>query len=70
LAAAIYRFVELGFGIGLTGQRPGGPVPASVHVRDMSRHFGRQIVYLIRRRHEPLSEAALAFAETVRTLHG
>ena len=25
LAAAIYRFVELGFGIGLTGRRPGGP---------------------------------------------
>jgi DNA-binding transcriptional LysR family regulator len=70
LAAAIYRFVELGFGIGLTGRRPGNPVPAKVHVRDMSRHFGRQIVYLIRRRHEPLSEAALAFAETVRSVHG
>jgi DNA-binding transcriptional LysR family regulator len=69
LAAAIYRFVELGFGIGLTGQRPGRPAPASVHVRDMSRHFGRQIVYLIRRRHAPLSEAALTFAETIKTLH-
>jgi DNA-binding transcriptional LysR family regulator len=68
LAAAIYRYVEMGFGIGLTGRPPGRPVPADVHVRDMSRHFGRQIVYLVRRRHAPLSEAALAFARTVKAL--
>jgi DNA-binding transcriptional LysR family regulator len=68
LAAAIYRFVELGFGIGLVGQTPGRPVPANVHVRDMSQHFGRQIVYLIRRRHAPPSEAALAFAEMIKAL--
>jgi DNA-binding transcriptional LysR family regulator len=69
LAAAIYRFVEMGFGIGLTGRRPGTPAPPKVHVRDMSRYFGRQIVYLIRRRHAPLSETALAFAQTVKWLH-
>jgi DNA-binding transcriptional LysR family regulator len=69
LAAAIYRFVEMGFGIGLTGRRPGQPAPANVHVRDMSQHLGRQIVYLIRRRHAPLSDAALAFAQTVKTLN-
>src|SRR5262245_55498112 len=53
LAAASYRFVEMGFGIGLTGRPPGRPVRANVHVQDMSRYFGRQIVYLIRRRHAP-----------------
>jgi DNA-binding transcriptional LysR family regulator len=68
LAAAIYRFVEMGFGIGLTGRRRGRPVSAKVHVRDMSRYLGRQIVYLIRRRHTPLSEVALAFAQIVKTM--
>lgn len=68
LAAAIYRYVEMGFGIGLTGRLPGRPVPANLHVRDMSRHFGRHVVYLIRRRHAPLSESALAFVETVKAM--
>jgi DNA-binding transcriptional LysR family regulator len=68
LAAAIYRFVELGFGIGLTGRRAGAVVAAKVHVRDMSKYLGRQIVYLIRRRHAQQSEASRAFAEMVRTL--
>jgi DNA-binding transcriptional LysR family regulator len=70
LAAAIYRYVEMGFGIGLTGHPRGRPVPTNVHVRDMSRYFGRQIVYLIRRRHAPPSAMALAFAETVKALLG
>jgi DNA-binding transcriptional LysR family regulator len=66
LAATIYRFVEMGFGIGLAGARPGNKVTAKVHVRDMSRHLGRQTVSLVRRRHASLSESALAFAETVK----
>lgn len=68
LAAAIYRYVEMGFGIGLTGRPPGRSVSANVHTRDMSRYFGRQIVYLIRRHHAPPSETALAFVETVKEL--
>ena len=66
LAASIIRLVALGFGIGLIGVAPGKAAPAGVHVRDMTRYFGRQNIYLVWRKHHPLSEAARAFAAIVK----
>jgi DNA-binding transcriptional LysR family regulator len=61
-AVTIRRCVELGLGIGLVPQVPLSlPRAARLHVRLMSRYFGRPTVYSVYRRDAP-SEAALDFA--------
>jgi DNA-binding transcriptional LysR family regulator len=67
-AATIRRYVELGFGIGLIGGRPGQQPHPNLHERVMSRYFGRATIFLGRRKSAPQSASALAFVQTVRTL--
>jgi len=69
-AATIRRYVELGFGIGLIGGRPGQQPQPNVHERVMSRYFGRSTIFLGRRKAAPQSASALAFVQTVRALLG
>jgi DNA-binding transcriptional LysR family regulator len=66
--AAICRYVQLGFGIGLTNRVPGHPPRPNLNVRSMSDVFGRVTVYLIRQKGAPLSEPAHEFAQTVKAL--
>jgi DNA-binding transcriptional LysR family regulator len=65
-AVSIVRLVALGFGIGLVGMATGRPATAGIHARNMTRYFGRQSIYLVWRKHHPLSEAAQAFAAIVK----
>jgi DNA-binding transcriptional LysR family regulator len=67
-AATIRRYVELGFGIGLIGGRPGQQPHPNLHERVMSRYFGRSTMFLGRRKGDPQSGSALAFVQTVMTL--
>jgi DNA-binding transcriptional LysR family regulator len=66
--SVICRYVQSGFGIGLTNCVPGHPPRANLHMRSMSDAFGRVTVYLVRRKGAPLSEAAHEFAENVKAL--
>jgi DNA-binding transcriptional LysR family regulator len=67
-AHAIRRYVELGFGIALIGGLPTQRPHPRLHERLMSRYFGRLPIYLVWRRGVWRSEAAAAFAETVKAL--
>jgi DNA-binding transcriptional LysR family regulator len=67
-AATIRRYVELGFGIGLLPRSPGRPPDPRFHERSMSRYLGRCVLYLVWRKGEFQSQAARAFAETVKAL--
>jgi DNA-binding transcriptional LysR family regulator len=67
-AATIRRYVELGFGIGLIGGRPGQQPHPRLHERVMSHYFGRSTIFLGRRKGAPQTESALAFVQTVRLL--
>jgi DNA-binding transcriptional LysR family regulator len=67
-AAAIRRYVEIGFGIGLIGRVPSHRPHPGLHERSMSRYFQREPVYVVRRKAALQPEAARLFAETVRTL--
>jgi DNA-binding transcriptional LysR family regulator len=48
--SAVRHFVALGFGIGLAPVSRFSPTQPELHERPMSRHFGRILVYLVRRR--------------------
>jgi DNA-binding transcriptional LysR family regulator len=65
-AAAIRKYVELGFGIGLIGTLPNRRQSPKLHERSMSRYFGRPVIYLVRRKGIPETAACRAFAETVK----
>jgi DNA-binding transcriptional LysR family regulator len=67
-AHAIRRYVELGFGIALVGGLPGQRLPPNLHVRCMSRHFGRLGICLVWRRGAVPAPATRAFAETIQTM--
>jgi DNA-binding transcriptional LysR family regulator len=67
-AHAIRRYVDLGFGIALIGGLPGQPLPANVHLRPMSRHFGRLGICLVWRRGTVPAPATRAFADTIKTM--
>src|SRR5262249_20289637 len=66
-AAAIRKYVELGFGIGLIGALPNRRPSPKLHERSMSRYFGRPVIYLVRRKGVPETAASRAFAETVKS---
>jgi molybdate transport repressor ModE-like protein len=64
-AATIRRYVELGFGIGLLHRPAVLPPDTDLHLRVMSRYFGRGTTYLVWRKGALQSPAARAFAATV-----
>jgi DNA-binding transcriptional LysR family regulator len=67
--AAIRRYVELGFGLGLLLGLPTSPVPPGLRQRSLSQHLGRVPVSLVWRKGDALRERgyARAFAHAVRT---
>jgi DNA-binding transcriptional LysR family regulator len=67
-SAVIRRYVEMGFGIGLVLGLPGHRVPAALHERSLSRHFGRVTINLVSRSGALEYEPAQSFAQTVRAL--
>jgi DNA-binding transcriptional LysR family regulator len=67
-AATIRRYVELGFGIGLIPSSPSRQPDPRFHERSLSRYLGRCTFYLVWRKGEYRSQAACAFAETVKTM--
>lgn len=69
-AASIRRYVQLGLGIGLIGTLPSNKPQPGLHERLMNDHFGRVPVYLAWRRGAQRGEAALAFADTIKSLLG
>jgi DNA-binding transcriptional LysR family regulator len=69
-AAAIRRYVELGFGIGLTGRLPKGTPRAGFHERNMSRYFGSVMIRFVSRKGIQHSPAVVDFIETVRQTLG
>jgi DNA-binding transcriptional LysR family regulator len=60
-AAAIRRYVELGFGIGILPRAGARPTKGRLHEHSMSRYFGQETIYMIRRRQasEPPKMTAL-----------
>ncbi len=69
-AAAMRRYVELGFGIGLSGRLPKGAPQAGFHERNMSRFFGSVMVRFVWRRGVLQAPAAREFIETVQQTLG
>lgn len=67
-AVTIRRYVELGFGIGLLPCSPGRQPDPRFHERSLSRYLGRCAFYLVWRKGEFQSQAARAFAETVKAV--
>jgi DNA-binding transcriptional LysR family regulator len=64
--ATVRRYVALGYGIGLIPALPARRPDPEIHERVMSRHFGRPLIYRLKRKGVPLSPQAVAFEEVVR----
>lgn len=69
-AAAIRRYVQMGFGIGLMGGLPGRLPQPGFHERSMARYFGGSVVSLVWRKGAPRPASAAAFAETIKNVLG
>lgn len=67
-AAAIRRYVELGFGIGLIARLSSQAPAPRLHERSMSHEFGRLKMHLVWKKGVLHSGAARAFAELVKEL--
>lgn len=67
-AAAICRYVELGFGIGLITRVSAHPPQPNLHERSLSGVFGRPTVYLVRRKGTLQPGPAHEFARTVKAM--
>jgi len=65
-AAAIRRYVALGYGIGMTGRLPRCSPQQGFHERNMSRHFGSVLIRFVCRRGVDLAPSTRDFIETVR----
>jgi DNA-binding transcriptional LysR family regulator len=64
--ASMKCYVKLGFGIGLTVGRCGAVPDPDLHVRVMSRYFGRPVVYQLTRKGAPPLQTAVAFTNIVK----
>ncbi|WP_197442513.1 LysR family transcriptional regulator [Lignipirellula cremea] len=69
-AAAIRRYVGLGFGFGLLGRLPNAIPEPGFHERDMSRYFRGSPIRFLWRRGIVLAPAAREFMETVQQMLG
>lgn len=65
-AAAILRYVELGFGVGLTLRVPSHHADPKFHERSLSRELGRVKVHLVWRKGSLMMPHARAFADLVK----
>jgi DNA-binding transcriptional LysR family regulator len=69
-AAAIRRYVALGFGIGLVGRPPTQRPDKDLHERVMTPEFGPIPIYLVRRKTTLIPQGAGPFIETVKAVMG
>jgi DNA-binding transcriptional LysR family regulator len=69
-AAAVRRYVELGFGIGLIARLPFEEPAPRLHERSMSHEFGRVKMHLVWRKGVLHSPPARGFADLVKGLDG
>jgi DNA-binding transcriptional LysR family regulator len=67
-AAAIRRYVELGFGIGLIARLPYQEPSPHIHERSMSHEFGKLRMHLVWRKGAIQPVHARAFADLVKGL--
>ena len=67
-SAAILRYVELGYGIGLTLRAPSHQPRPSLCERSLSRELGRVKVHLVWRKGVPVAPHARAFADLVKEM--
>ncbi|AGA24803.1 LysR family transcriptional regulator [Singulisphaera acidiphila] len=67
-AAAILRYVEMGFGVGLTLRVPSHLADPKFHERSLSRELGRVKVHLVWRNGSLMMPHARAFADLVKDL--
>lgn len=64
--SVIRRYVELGFGVGIVVGRHQATTAGNLHQRNMSRHFGRVAMMILRRRgvvHDPTDNFVAAMRE-------
>ncbi len=66
--AAIRRYVEMGFGIGLVVGLPSRAPSSTLHERSMSRHFGRVTINMVWRKGALDQGPAGIFTHTIKTL--
>jgi DNA-binding transcriptional LysR family regulator len=69
-AAAIRRYVALGFGIGLVGRPPTQRPDKDLHERVMTAEFGPIPIYLVRRKTTLIPQGAGPFIDTVKAVMG
>lgn len=69
-AAAVRRYVERGFGIGLIARLPSQPPAPQLHERSMSHEFGRVGMHLVWKKGVVHTPAARAFADLIKQLDG